>query len=178
MVNTASAAATGVTNTGLAEVDSKNTPAGLDAWIRLAANGNSIDDVTNGKGNVLVDIQNNDFRIIAGKATSTMANFNNSVVDLFGKFNAVNNISEVSGVSVYPNPAVNEINVDFNSNIAFNGTVKLMDLSGKTLIQKSINALEGLNNISFETSNVSNGIYLVVMSSNKGQFSQKVIVNK
>jgi hypothetical protein len=178
IVNTASAAATGVTNTGLAEVDSKNTPAGLDAWIRLAANGNSIDDVTNGKGNVLVDIQNNDFRIIAGKATSTMANFNNSVVDLFGKFNAVNNISEVSGVSVYPNPAVNEINVDFNSNIAFNGTVKLMDLSGKTLIQKSINALEGLNNISFETSNVSNGIYLVVMSSNKGQFSQKVIVNK
>jgi hypothetical protein len=178
IVNTASAAATGVTNTGLAEVDSKNTPAGLDAWMRLAANGNSIDDVTNGKGNVLVDIQNNDFRIIAGKATSTMANFNNSVVDLFGKFNAVNNISEVSGVSVYPNPAVNEINVDFNSNIAFNGTVKLMDLSGKTLIQKSINALEGLNNISFETSNVSNGIYLVVMSSNKGQFSQKVIVNK
>jgi hypothetical protein len=178
IVNTASAAATGVTNTGLAEVDSKNTPAGLDAWIRLAANGNSIDDVTNGKGNVLVDIQNNDFRIIAGKATSTMANFNNSVVDLFGKFNAVNNISEVSGVSVYPNPAVNEINVDFNSNIAFNGTVKLMDLSGKTLIQKSINALEGMNNISFETSNVVNGIYLVVMSSNKGQFSQKVIVNK
>ena len=178
IVNTASAATAGVTNSGLAEVDSKNTPAGLDAWLRLAANGNSIDDVTNGKGNVLVDIQNNDFRIIAGKATSTMANFNNSVVDLFGKFNAVNNISEVTGVSVYPNPAVNEINVDFNSNIAFNGTVKIMDLSGKTLIQKSINALEGLNNVSFETSNVSNGIYLVVMSSNKGQFSQKVIVNK
>ena len=73
---------------------------------------------------------------------------------------------------------MNEINVDFNSNIAFNGTVKIMDLSGKTLIQKSIIALEGLNNVSFETSNVSNGIYLVVMSSNKGQFSQKVIVNK
>jgi hypothetical protein len=178
ILNTASAAATGATNTGLAEVDSKNTPAGLDAWLRLAANGNVVDDVTNAKGNVLVDISGNDFRIIAGKTTSTMANFNNAVVDLFGKFNAVNHISEVSGVNVYPNPAVNQLNVDFNSNVTFNGSIQLVDLSGKALIQKSISINEGTNTVSFETSNVSNGIYLVVMTSAKGQFSQKVIVNK
>jgi hypothetical protein len=178
ILNTASAAATGSTNTGLAEVDSKNTPAGLDAWLRLAANGNVVDDVTNAKGNVLVDISGNDFRIIAGKTTSTMANFNNAVVDLFGKFNAVNHISEVSGVNVYPNPAVNQLNVDFNSNVTFNGSIQLVDLSGKALIQKSISINEGTNTVSFETSNVSNGIYLVVMTSAKGQFSQKVIVNK
>jgi len=178
ILNTASAAATGATNTGLAEVDSKNTPAGLDAWLRLAANGNVVDDVTNAKGNVLVDISGNDFRIIAGKTTSTMANFNNAVVDLFGKFNAVNHISEVSGVNVYPNPAVNQLNVDFNSNVTFNGSIQLVDLSGKALIQKSIYINEGTNTVSFETSNVSNGIYLVVMTSAKGQFSQKVIVNK
>lgn len=178
ILNTASAAATGATNTGLAEVDSKNTPAGLDAWLRLAANGNVVDDVTNAKGNVLVDISGNDFRIIAGKTTSTMANFNNAVVDLFGKFNSVNHISEVSGVNVYPNPAVNQLNVDFNSNITFNGSIQLVDLSGKALIQKSISINEGTNTVSFETSNVSNGIYLVVMTSAKGQFSQKVIVNK
>ncbi len=178
ILNTASAAATGATNTGLAEVDSKNTPAGLDAWLRLAANGNVVDDVTNAKGNVLVDIAGNDFRIIAGKTTSTMANFNNAVVDFFGKFNAVNHISEVSGVNVYPNPAVNQLNVEFNSNVTFNGSIQLVDLSGKALIQKSISINEGTNAVSFETSNVSNGIYLVVMTSAKGQFSQKVIVNK
>ncbi len=178
IVNTSAAATAGATNTGLVEVDSKNTPAGLDAWVRLAANGNSIDDVAYDKGTVLVDIANNDFRIVAGKMTTTMANFNNSVVDVYGKFNGVNHLAELASVSVYPNPAVNQINLDFTSKFGFAATLKLMDLSGKMVASNHVQVSEGFNTMSIETSNLNNGMYVMVLSSAQGQYTQKVMVSK
>ncbi len=178
IVNTAAAATAGATNTGLAEVDSKNTPAGLDAWLRLAANGNAIDDVAYDKGTVLVDIANNDLRIIAGKSTTTMANFNNSVVDQFGKFNGVNHLANVASMSIYPNPAVDQMNIDFTSKVSFNATLKLMDLSGKMVVSEVVNVTEGMNALTVNVSNLNNGMYVLVLTANGGQYSQKVIVNK
>ncbi len=58
ITNTAAAAAAGATNTGLAEVDSKNTPSGLDAWIKLSGNSNMVDKAKYSKGLILVDPQN------------------------------------------------------------------------------------------------------------------------
>lgn len=58
IANTAAAAAAGTTNTGLAEVDSKNTPAGLDAWIKLSKNANMVDKAKYGAGLILVDPKN------------------------------------------------------------------------------------------------------------------------
>ena len=58
ITNTSAAAAAGVTNTGLAEVDSKNTPSGLDAWLKLSGNANMIDKAKYSKGLILVDPQN------------------------------------------------------------------------------------------------------------------------
>jgi hypothetical protein len=58
ITNTAVAAASGSTNTGLAEVDSKNTPSSLDAWIKLSGNANMIDKAKYSKGLILVDPQN------------------------------------------------------------------------------------------------------------------------
>ena len=178
IVNTAAAATAGATNTGLAEVDSKNTPAGLDAWLRLAANGNAIDDVAYDKGTVLVDIANNDLRIIAGKSTTTMANFNNSVVDQFGKFNGVNHLANVASMSIYPNPAVDQMNIDFTSKVSFNATLKLMDLYGKMVVSEVVNVTEGMNALTVNVSNLNNGMYVLVLTANGGQYSQKVIVNK
>lgn len=58
IANTGSAAASGTTNTGLAEVDAKNTPSGLDAWIKLSGNANMIDKAKYGAGLILVDPKN------------------------------------------------------------------------------------------------------------------------
>jgi hypothetical protein len=58
IANTGAAAASGATNTGLAEVDSKNTPSGLDAWLKASGNANMIDKAKYSKGLILVDPQN------------------------------------------------------------------------------------------------------------------------
>mgnify|MGYP003838962213 CR=1 FL=1 len=68
IANTGAAAAAGTTNTGLAEVDSKNTPSGLDAWIKLSGNANMVDKAKYSKGLILVDPQNStspDFRPVS-----------------------------------------------------------------------------------------------------------------
>jgi hypothetical protein len=68
IANTGAASAAGTTNTGLAEVDSKNTPSGLDAWLKLSGNANMIDKAKYSKGLILVDPQNAtapDFRPVA-----------------------------------------------------------------------------------------------------------------
>lgn len=68
IANTAAAAAAGTTNSGLSEVDAKNTPAGLDAWIKLSGNANMIDKAKYGAGLILVDPKNStapDFRPVS-----------------------------------------------------------------------------------------------------------------
>ena len=71
ITNTTAAAASGATNTGLAEVDSKNTPSALDAWIKSSTNANMVDKAKYGAGLILVDPKNStapDFRPVSGNA--------------------------------------------------------------------------------------------------------------
>ena len=71
ITNTTAAAASGATNTGLAEVDSKNTPSALDAWIKSSTNANMVDKAKYGAGLILVDPKNStapDFRPVSSNA--------------------------------------------------------------------------------------------------------------
>ncbi len=44
-----------------------------------------------------------------------------------------------SKISIYPNPVINELNISFNNIEAESVTVKIYDLSGKKIIEKSLN---------------------------------------
>lgn len=71
ITNTTAAAASAATNTGLAEVDSKNTPSALDAWIKSSTNANMVDKAKYGAGLILVDPKNStapDFRPVSSNA--------------------------------------------------------------------------------------------------------------
>lgn len=71
IANTTAAAASAATNTGLAEVDSKNTPSALDAWIKSSTNANMVDKAKYGAGLILVDPKNStapDFRPVSSNA--------------------------------------------------------------------------------------------------------------
>ena len=70
------------------------------------------------------------------------------------------------------------MNMEFSSKVSFKATVKLMDLSGKTVVSEVVNVTEGMNVVNVNVANLNNGMYVLVMNANGGQFSQKVIVNK
>lgn len=78
--------------------------------------------------------------------------------------------------SVYPNPASDVIQLQFNSNSNATAQVIITDLVGKTLISKVFTANNGLIKIS--TVDLTNGTYLVKAIVAGEQYLQKVVVAK
>lgn len=82
----------------------------------------------------------------------------------------VNNV-----VSVYPNPAVSNANVSINASASAEGTLQVIDITGKTVMMSNLNLNAGYNNINIDVQNLSTGIYSVNVSIGKEVYTQKLI---
>ena len=86
--------------------------------------------------------------------------------------------SEVSlnkGVSVYPNPAKNEVFIKSNSVTSGNTIISVYDATGKLVISENIN-LNSRNSI--DTSKLTSGVYIIKGEGIGVNFSQKIIIEK
>jgi len=82
---------------------------------------------------------------------------------VLGVLNTGINDNKVSKLSVYPNPATHNINV----NIAHSGVIKVTTITGKLMIDTEVNA--GSNSINIEA--LSSGMYIIETVDNNGQRS-------
>jgi hypothetical protein len=82
---------------------------------------------------------------------------------------------EMAAFNVYPNPASDVLNVSFEAGQS-DYSVALTDLQGRVVSTHEINNASGTQLVSFETSNVAKGSYIVVVSSDKGQITKNVVV--
>jgi hypothetical protein len=73
--------------------------------------------------------------------------------------------------SVYPNPSRGQVTVLLNAPENKSVTIRLIDLAGRTLQTKQINALAGNNSIPFDISNLAKGQYLISV----GEKSVKIV---
>jgi hypothetical protein len=73
---------------------------------------------------------------------------------------------------VYPNPANDVINVTFSS-VSENGTVELFTADGKVIESKEIS--DSMTE-TFNVVNLNSGVYYIVITSDNGRVSQKVII--
>lgn len=80
------------------------------------------------------------------------------------------------GVSVYPNPANEEVKVSFNLNGASSASVNVIDMTGKVVASQEATA--GSNAVSINTSNLSAGIYTVSFTANNTTVTKKLVVKK
>jgi hypothetical protein len=79
------------------------------------------------------------------------------------------------GLNVYPNPAENEANVSVsveNANVA----VSLTDLSGKVVYNNNLGTVNGTKNVTINTGNFANGIYMVAVNSNGNISTKKLVI--
>ncbi|WP_426476288.1 T9SS-dependent M36 family metallopeptidase [Chryseobacterium sp. CBSDS_008] len=90
---------------------------------------------------------------------------------------AVKEINNSKGISIYPNPVRNEFTIKTPSDINLSGitTVSIFDFTGKLISKESIN-LNKQNTISAEK--LINGAYIVKVSNDSIDYSQKIIVSK
>lgn len=78
-----------------------------------------------------------------------------------------------SKLSVYPNPANGIVNINNDQNILVNG-VEIVDINGRTV--KSVK-YDGVSNAQINISDLSSGMYLMNISSDKGMSTKKIMKN-
>ncbi len=80
-------------------------------------------------------------------------------------------------ISISPNPASQVVTVSFNVLKNSEVTILLFDYTGKTLLNKKLEVLEGYNNIQFtDLHKYSNGIYNLKITVNEQTFVKKLII--
>jgi len=81
-------------------------------------------------------------------------------------------------LSVFPNPASDEITISFSIDEAQNLSLQITDLSGKTVLQNQISGVSlGKNQIKVNVPDLENGLYICIIKNERERlFSQKLFV--
>jgi thiol-disulfide isomerase/thioredoxin len=91
----------------------------------------------------------------------------------------INEISAMSEVLVYPNPALNEATIEFNLTENQNMAINVYDVTGK-LVQEigNTNYSVGNHKINFDGSNLESGLYYINIISDNGVVTSRLMLNK
>jgi hypothetical protein len=79
---------------------------------------------------------------------------------------------------VYPNPAVNEVNIRINSTKAQNSSVKVLNGLGQVVISKNVSVNAGSNTVLIDTKQLPTGNYYVTYDSGDKMVTKKVVITK
>jgi Secretion system C-terminal sorting domain len=79
---------------------------------------------------------------------------------------------------VYPNPSNGKIFLKMESHETTTVQFELIDLLGKTLMEKTINLSTGQNLNEITLENVNNGIYVIRLRTGNGTINQKIFIEK
>lgn len=88
----------------------------------------------------------------------------------------VEKVNSNSSFVVFPNPVQDILQMNFISDESSFAVVTLMDLMGKVIETKTIEAVDGLNNTEMNTSQLENGIYILKLTQDDETQVRKFIV--
>lgn len=78
-------------------------------------------------------------------------------------------------INLFPNPANNVVNLAITSEEAINGTVSILDLTGKVAYASNLNVAAGQEQVSLPVDQLPSGVYLVRITSETTQQTMKFI---
>ncbi|CAA6806414.1 MAG: T9SS C-terminal target domain-containing protein [uncultured Aureispira sp.] len=78
-------------------------------------------------------------------------------------------------INLFPNPAKNVVNLAISSEDAINGTVSILDITGKVAYMNTLNVAAGQAQISLPVEDFPSGVYLVRITSETTQQTMKFI---
>jgi hypothetical protein len=85
-------------------------------------------------------------------------------------------LAQHSDIAVFPNPANDYVEISFSSEISGKASVQLLDMSGRIVLQESIEVTEGQNNAGFDISELSTGIYMMNLVQDQAVSRFKIVV--
>ncbi len=92
------------------------------------------------------------------------------------RFDVSPEVSALSTVTVYPNPANDHIAISFISNEVASYDLKIVDVIGRLLFSQNISAVSGENRLEYDLSGYPKGIYFLVLSGTDSSKAIKVIL--
>ncbi len=89
---------------------------------------------------------------------------------------SVRELTNVSGMNVFPNPVLSNATVTFTAKDYADYTMTVTDITGRTVRMESITATPGTNNVTFEKGNLNAGAYLVTISDGNNTATTRLMV--
>jgi hypothetical protein len=77
----------------------------------------------------------------------------------------------------YPNPAVEELNIEWIAPKDQPVTILLVDCLGKKVLRADVNSVEGLNSARLELNTVKSGIYILHIQGGSTQKTQRIFIS-
>jgi len=91
----------------------------------------------------------------------------------------INDIDFISSVSLFPNPSTNEVRVEFTMQQSSDLTFEIIDLNGKLLNTQNLSTVSvGQNTILLDISTYANGVYSIILRSEKSLTTKKLVINR
>lgn len=87
----------------------------------------------------------------------------------------INNNNSFNEVMAYPNPFSSELSIEFTMNIFAAVDVQLYNMVGAVVKQKSFNAVAGENIVTFNTSNLPEGVYFYRLNAGDRVITKKLV---
>jgi Secretion system C-terminal sorting domain len=105
-------------------------------------------------------------------ATSKILNGSMSTIYPLGFSDIIK--SNIISATAYPNPATNQLSIDFTTTESVNASYSILDITGKLIVTKDLGNLStGANTIEIEVADFLPGIYSIVINTNKGTYQSK-----
>ena len=95
-----------------------------------------------------------------------------------GDQTAINEIESNSKLNIYPNPTNTNTTVSFSLSNESNVTINVTDLAGKIVYTNTLGTVNGAQNVTVNTENLTSGVYMVNVSINGTVSTEKLIVKK
>jgi len=85
----------------------------------------------------------------------------------------------ISSVNIYPNPAADEVTIEYNSTVNGIYKIKITDVLGRMVSEESDAAVNGVNTHTLALSSISSGLYFItIQQAENNMISKKIIIQK
>ena len=111
--------------------------------------------------------------VTSGQPSVIDINFGQTATEIKPKVTSIGEVGFSSGFQVFPNPAKGAVSVSWSADLKGTAEVKLMDLTGR-VIQTAQGSVA--SDLKLDISNCSEGINLIQILTEKGQYSERLMI--
>jgi len=101
---------------------------------------------------------------------------NDTITSTVQFFVGVEEEAALAGMTLYPNPANDMVNISFNMNAGADVNIFAYDMTGKVLVNENQDLASGTTNVQYNTTEWSNGVYFFRVTENGVSNTVRVII--